>query len=1097
VAVTENITVLFTDLVGSTELYSGLSPAGADQLRRAHFSALRQAIASSGGTEVKNLGDGLMVVFPTASAALSCAVGMQQVVDRDNHKAELSLGLRVGLSAGEVTTEDEDYFGDPVVEAARLCAQASGGEILASDVVRVLAGRRSPHRYRRLGPVELRGLPDPVEAVGVGWDALAGPGTVPIPRRLEARPGEGVVGREVELEKVTDAYKRVASAEVREILLVSGEAGLGKTTLVAQAARAASDEGACVLFGHSEENLATPYQLFAEAIGHFLTHADEELVLAHLDVHGSELNRLAPVLASRIPDLPPSKATDAETERFLFFTAVVGLLEMVSVHQPVVLVLDDLQWADQGSLLLLRHLAAAGDSMRVLILGTFRDTELSRSHPLLDTLAALHREGSVTRIELTGLDGAGVVSFLEAAAGHELDDAGIGLAHAVHRETDGNPFFVSEVLRHLSETGAIYQDAEGRWTTADSVDRVALPDSVREVIGARIGRLGESAEHVLSLAAVIGRDFEFDVLAQASGTTEDELLDILDAAASVALVRELADRPGRYLFAHALIQHTLYEDMGATRRARAHRQVAEALEDLYGDRPGAPVAELARHWFNATQPIDLAKALGYSRQAADAALDALAPADALGHYAQAFELYALVDEPDPVLALDLAIGLGTAQRQTGDPTYRTTLLDASRQAAAIGDTERLVWAALANTRGYYSAAGQIDDERVAVLEDTLERLGDGNPRLRARLKATLCSEMTFHPSMAERRVLAGRAKDEAMEIGDPATLVHVYAMVIEALRHPTLLAERLEDTAAALALAEELGDPAAYFWAVSHRMRTAMEAGYVVEARRLSVQMDAAADRVGQPVMRWMSLYSGAQWSFLAGHTAAGEELAEKALALGIEIGQPDAFPYYATQLSHARWQQGRLAEIVDLIEAGARDNVGIPAYGGALARALCQAGRLEEARELLDKAASNRFADLPADLLWAYGMVTFAEAAIRTGHHEAAESLYEQLAPFENQLCFLGTTCEGPIAWYLAGLAGVLGLDEVDGHLGAAAKLDEATGSPYFAARTAIQRGRAAARRREDEVARRYLSEGRGLAATWGFADEVRTAAAALSDLG
>ena len=145
------------------------------------------------------------------------------------------------------------------------------------------------------------------------------------------------------------------------------------------------------------------------------------------------------------------------------------------------------------------------------------------------------------------------------------------------------------------------------------------------MIGARVGRLGHDAERVLSLAAVIGRDFDLDVLARATKTSEDDLLDILDAAAAAALVRELADTPGRYSFAHALIQHTLYEDLGPTRRARAHRQVAEALEDLCGDRPGARVGELARHWFSATQPIDLAKAIDYSRQAADAALAALAP----------------------------------------------------------------------------------------------------------------------------------------------------------------------------------------------------------------------------------------------------------------------------------------------------------------------------------------------------------------------------------------------------------------------------------------------------------------------------------------
>ena len=215
----------------------------------------------------------------------------------------------------------------------------------------------------------------------------------------------------------------------------------------------------------------------------------------------------------------------------------------------------------------------------------------------------------------------------------------------------------------------------------DSLEQMALPDSVREVIGARVGRLGPDAERVLSMAAVIGRDFDLDLLARATRPTEDELLDILDAAAAVALVRELPDAPGRYNFAHALIQHTLYEDLGPTRRARAHRQVAEALEDLCGDRPGARVGELARHWFSATQPIDLTKAIDYSRQAADAALSALAPADALRYYAQALDLYPQAADPDPVLGIDLAIGLGTAQRQTGDPAFRDTLLDAARQAA--------------------------------------------------------------------------------------------------------------------------------------------------------------------------------------------------------------------------------------------------------------------------------------------------------------------------------------------------------------------------------------------------------------------------------
>ena len=386
---------------------------------------------------------------------------------------------------------------------------------------------------------------------------------------------------------------------------------------------------------------------------------------------------------------PPTQIRSASSS----LPPLSGCLAKTSREQPVVLVLDDLQWADKGSLLLLRHLATAEHAMRVLILGTYRDGELSPSHPLTDTLAALYRQRGVSRIELAGLDDGGVAALLEAAAGQSLDSAGIGLAHAVYRETDGNPFFVTEILRHLSETGAIHQNSAGQWVADDGLEQLALPDSVRTVIGARVGRLGKHAEQVLSVASVIGRDFDLDLLALATKTSEDDLLDILDAAASVALVREVADT-GRYNFAHALIQHTLYENLGHNRRARGHRQVAEALEDLCGDRTEARVGELARHWTCATEPIDLARAIRYSKQAGDAALSALAPGDALSYYAQALDLSGQVGDADPVLEIDLAIGLGTAQRQTGDPASRETLLTAARRAADLDDTNRLVAAAL-------------------------------------------------------------------------------------------------------------------------------------------------------------------------------------------------------------------------------------------------------------------------------------------------------------------------------------------------------------------------------------------------------------------
>src|SRR4051794_38534228 len=252
---TENVAVLFTDMVGSTALASSLSPQAADELRREHFSILRQAVAEAEGVEVKNLGDGVMVVFASASSALSCAVAMQQDIERDNRFREQVVGLRVGLSGGEVSREGDDYFGDPVIEAARLCARCESGQVLAADIVRLTAGRRSQHDCRSIGKVALKGLPELVDAVDVRWEPLGDTDTspvVPLPGRLVVRPAVGVVGREAEVAAILDAFKRVAGGEGREVVLVSGEAGLGKTTLVAEVARVVFDGEACVLFGHCE-----------------------------------------------------------------------------------------------------------------------------------------------------------------------------------------------------------------------------------------------------------------------------------------------------------------------------------------------------------------------------------------------------------------------------------------------------------------------------------------------------------------------------------------------------------------------------------------------------------------------------------------------------------------------------------------------------------------------------------------------------------------------------------------------------------------------------------------------------------------------------
>lgn len=1093
----ENRSVLFTDMVGSTALTSRVSAETADDVRRRHFSILRQAIAETGGTEVKNLGDGLMVVFAAASAAVACAVAMQRGVERDNRRNSLPIGLRIGLSCGEVTAEEDDYFGDPVIEAARLCARCDAGQILASELVRLTAGRRSRHEYVPVGSLALKGLREPVATTEVRWeagddDALA----VPLPSRMSRPTPLGFVGRDAELELVRRAYERVTSGAGREVVLLAGAAGLGKTTLTSEAARVAHDAGACVLFGHCEEDLATPYQLFAEAVGHWAMHAAEEDLRAHVASHGAELARLAPALRSRVKDdLSPPNTVDPDTERALLFSAVVGLFAALSARHPVVVVFDDLQWADPASLQLLRHLVASDHPMRLLVIGAYREAELPRTHPLVESLAALHREHGVSFVELAGLNDEQVVTLMEAAAGHDLDAAGIELARAVHRETDGNPLFVTEVLRHLAETGAIRQDPYGRWSTASSSTPVAIPASIRIVINARVGRLGSAAEQALSMAAVIGREFELDVLAHATGLVENDLFDILDAATGASLVDEL-DVAGRYRFSHALIQRTLYDELGPSRVARSHHCVAESIEALRAGELDAHVGELARHWLLADRMGDPAKALEYSLRAGDAALSALAPGDAIRHFEAGLELAGAIPDRRAVIELDLSIGLGVAQRRTGDPAFRETLLGAARRADALGDVDRLTAAVLANSRGsFMTSVSAVDDAKVALLERALERLASDHPD-RALVLATLCSELMYGSPLERRQALAAEAVALAGASGDDETIVRVSNLICAALDVPGNLASSLARTADALARAEHLGDPVLVFWAAHWRAELAAAAGEIDEVDRSLELRRPCIEKVDQPDLHWFDVFTRCWRAQIAGDPDEVEALAARALELGVACGEPDAELFFGVQAIVGAWMRGSLGDAVPLLEDAVAAYPGLEGYRAMLALANLEGERLDDARRLLDEFVDGG-CNLPADQAWMGGMVAYAEVAIELRHDAGARALHDQLAPYRDQFATLGAAqAYGPVSHYLGGLADVVRRHEAGDLLAEAAAMNERLCATFFAARTHLARGRLLAGTGADgdrDGARALLSRAHTAATEHGYRNVARRAKSTL----
>ena len=1107
---TGSLTILFTDLVGSTELAYSLSPHAADELRRSHFACLRDALAGSGGTEVKNLGDGMMVTFPASSTAVACAVAMQQAVEAQNRRSAQHLGLRIGIAGGEVAWEGDDYFGEPVIEASRLCARAQGGQILATYLVRVMAGRRSPHSFSALGELDVAGIAGPVEVLQVEWEPLSevasAPGAaerIPMPRRLSHRPTIGFIGRELQLSTLEDAYKRVAHREGREVVLIGGEAGQGKTTLASELARRAHAEGAVSLLGRCDEELRLPYAPFAEALQHYVSHAPDSVVQAHVAQHGAELSRLVKALRSRVKGLAAPAEPDAETERYLLYAAVLGLLAQATSDHPVVLVLDDLQWADAASLQLLRHLVREADPLRLLIVGTYRDTELTANHPLTETLGALRREAGVSRISLRGLEDGEVVRYVEAAAGHELTRSGVELAHAVYGETDGNPFFVDEVLKHLADEGAISRDERGQWRT-DGLQSIELPESVREVVHARTARLGEPAVQILSMAAVIGRDFDLAHLSTTCRRDEDGLLDLLEAADRAALVHEVPEVPGRYSFSHALVRHTLYQELGATRRARAHQQVAQALEELCGDHPEERIGELAYHWFHATQQVDVHKAVSYSRRAGAAAMAALAPADAVRYFLQALQLLEQVPDADAAELMEVRLDLGIAQRQAGFPGFRETLLAVAQRALESGDRGSLVRAALANNRGFYSALGRIDRDKVSVLESALRTVEGGDGAERAVLLATLCSELAYGP--IERRLeLARESREMAERVDDPTTSVDVLNLLQLPLDIPDTLPERREASRRASRLAKALGDPVRQFWAVHSDRNNAVQSGDFERASADLSTMQELSQHLREPMMVWVTAYHQAAESLIRGDHERAEQLATAAWHLGQESSQPDAYAFYAAQTLVVRMQQGRLHEMSSLLTQIVEENPRIASYRACLAASHLHGDEMdpsgeERARELLARAVADGFDRVLADSARFDAISVYAEVAAELEDADAARLLAEFIAPYAEQVPFQGITVHEPMSCYLGQLLSLLGrYEEAESNFRGAMALANHGRMRHAEAQIRLAWGRTLAARAEgDDLsrARELLTEAEIGARSGSFGAIERRARAALGRL-
>jgi class 3 adenylate cyclase/tetratricopeptide (TPR) repeat protein len=1012
-ALIDTLSVLFTDLVGSTESRARLGEDAADRLRRTHDELLTHAVNRCGGSVVKGLGDGILATFASAADAVAAAVAIQQAADSHGRRhPDQPLSVRVGVSVGDVSVEEQDVFGAPVVEASRLCASATGSEILVADLVRALSRGRGGFIFEPVGDLELKGIAEPVPACRVAWPPLdevpPGVETVPLPSLLVAGETTGYVGRALVLQRLAGAWASAEAGGVRVVLL-AGEPGIGKTRTAAEAARVAYREGALVLYGRCDEDLAVPYQPFVEALDWYSAHAGTPL-LGRLP---GELRRLLPELATRITRLPPSVATDPRSEEHRLFEAVTSWLVEVSRVSGLVLVVDDLHWAEKATLLLLLHLlraatATEGDPARLLIIGNYRDTDIDRTHPLSGLVSDLRRLPGVERVPLDGLTAEEITAFIETAAGHELDEPAQLLAVALHAETEGNPFFIGEVLRHLVETGQVRRVGD-RWVVAVDPEHLAVPEGVRDVVGRRLSRLSENANAVLSVAAVLGRDVELEVLLPLVDAGENAVLDALDEAVRARLLEEMG--PDRYRFGHALVRSTLYDELSATRRRRLHRRVADVLEKIRPD----DVVALSYHAIEGgPEGGDVSRAVRYTIAAGDQALAGRAAAEAEARYRQALELLEDAGDDESLLALMAVVGLGEAERDQAKPAFRETLLAASRRALAAGHTDLLVRAVLANHRGVASVAGGTDTERVELIEAALAETGDEPTPERARLLANLAGEVAYSRSEPERVGLADEAEALARSLGDPTLVAWVITRSGFGLFTPRRWRTLPARLAEATELADGSGDPSLRVQARFWWSGALLTAGEATRARQLLEEAEQIAEVDGSPLLVWEVRSYLAHHLAMAGDLAGAEAAAQASLEAGLALREPDAHVWWAAILAVVAWCRRQAEPLADATAAFADQYPEAPEWRWSQIMWLAMAGRVAEARDVLRDAPLDLQTALQRPLPF-HGLAVLGWSAFLLDDADLARQVERALAPYQEAWAHYFVGAAGPVAASLA----------------------------------------------------------------------------------
>jgi DNA-binding CsgD family transcriptional regulator/tetratricopeptide (TPR) repeat protein len=856
------------------------------------------------------------------------------------------------------------------------------------------------------------------------------------------------VGRSAELQRLRALMPRAGERSQR-IVLLGGEAGSGKSRLLREFAAGAAEQGALVLSGSSDAVVHTPYGPFVEALDQLAGAVEPVELSAALGAGGGELTRLIPELPSIVGELAPPAEADPDTERHRLHTAVSHLLAGISRARPVLLVLEDVHWADAPSLLLLRHLARTSDGC-VLLVATFRDVDAEVSEVLSETLADLRRSEEVVRLRLPSFTGEEVEEFVRRVAGDDLTPELDELAGQLHDLTGGNAFLVCEVWRALLETRAV-DTTGGVVRVIRPPAELESPESVREVVRRRLARLAPRTSDLLELAAVAGSEFELDVLRGASGLAEPDMVASLDEAAASGMIDELPSPGLAYRFTHELVRRALYDRLSGIRRAELHLRIGEALE-AGREAIGRTLADLAYHFGAAASFDSQGRGVRYNVLAARAAVSALAFDEAAARLRTALALGIASDEE----RAEVYVELGNASHRAGKSS---DALEAFRSAAEIarglGDTELLARAAI----GYEDACwrpGIADQGAVELLEEAVAELGRNDSGLRVGLLAGLARALDFQGDHERGLVVRDSAIAMARRLDDRVGLAGVLVGSYWSLG-ATPLEEILAMVTEARDIGDEVGDMELRAEAMSWRVPGFVALGDMEAARREAAAVLQNAERTAQPFMIHVAEHYESAIALCDGRLAHSEEHALRSHEWSRLLTGRDASGVYGIQMFSIRREQGRLDELAPVIRIVAGNDLRDGPWGPGLVALLAELGMESEAKRELARLAADGIEPFRRTL-WLASLTYLTDACAALGDVATAELVYPELEPFAETNILIGhlVSCYGAAGRYLGMLASVLGdRDRAETHFEQALALNRRMEAWTWVAHTAYEYAR------------------------------------------